>query len=253
MTQTIVVANRKGGCGKTTTAVTLASGFAELGRRVLLVDCDSQGNVAYFLGMVQAGELYDLVVMQRPLMDVATLADGIPNLWVIRSDESTVDIEKMLLAGASRVRTESALARPLNGTASRSFDLVIIDTAPALSAVQVSALMASDWLIVPVIPEYASEAGVAQLANTVNALRTQGRGVHLLGILPVMVDSRSREHAQTIRDLEAAFPGLVLPRVRRLIALGEAPRAGRPIWHYAPESEAAKDYAEVLAEVDSRV
>jgi chromosome partitioning protein len=249
----IVIANQKGGVGKTTTAVTLAAGFAELGKRVLLIDCDSQGNVAHFLGLARGGDLYDLVVMQRMLLEVAVDVPDVPNLRVVRSDESTVDIEKMLLAGASRIKTETALSKPLNGVTGRHFDLVIIDTAPALSAVQVSALRAADWLIIPVIPEYASEAGVSQLSATVNLLRSQGSHVSLLGVLPVMVNGRSNEHAQTIRDLEAAFPGLVLPRVRRLIALGEAPRAGKSIWHYAPTSEAAQDYAEVLAEVNIRV
>jgi len=250
--RTLVVANHKGGVGKTTTAVTLATGLADLGRRVLLVDTDPQGNVASFLGLEPAAGLFELVVSRRPVGEVAVSVGDYPNLWVILSDESTVDINTLLVSGSRRLKTRTAIADALAPVWQDGKTIVIVDTAPSLSAVQVSALAASDWLIVPAIPEFASEAGIAQLAEAVLELREQGSDLQLLGILPTLVLTRSREHQHTRAELRDAFPGLVLPPVRRLIALGEAPRAGRSIWAYAPRAEAAKDYAAVLREVVRR-
>lgn len=250
--QRFVIANAKGGTGKTTTAVTLAAGFASLGSRVLLIDCDVQGNVAHFLGMEPARGLFELIVAGRPLSEVATPVPGFSNLSVIRSDADTEYIDTLLKQGG-RINKSDALYKPLHGSNGKAYDVTIIDTAPAISDVQRAALRAVDWLIVPAIPEYASEAGISQLSGTIKDLRKGESKIQLLGILPVMVDSRSKEHAQTIADLEQAFPKLMLPSVRRLIALGEAPRAGQPIWKYAPNAEAAKDYARVLSEVKHRV
>lgn len=252
MARTIVVANHKGGVGKTTTAVTLATGLAAMDRKVLLVDTDPQGNVGAFLGLEPTGGLFALLVAGQPLEEVAASVKGHPNLQVILSDESTVDINTLLVSGSRRLRTRTAIADALTPVWRNGETIVILDTAPSLSAVQVSALAASDWLVIPASPEYGSEAGITQLAQTVAELREQNAYLRLLGIVPTLVVTRTREHRRTREDLETTFPGLVLPPVRRLIALAEAPRAGEPIWTYAPTSEAAKDYAAVLGEVMRR-
>jgi len=249
---TVVVANQKGGVAKTTTAITLASGLAALKRRVLLLDSDAQGNVASFLGLDPGGDLFDLVVARRSLAEVTVGVPGYDTLSIVRGDSSTTDINTLLVSGSRRLRVESVIALPLAQAARDGYDIAVIDTAPSLSEVQRAALLAGDWLIVPAVPEFASEQGVSHLARAVVELQESDGRPHLLGVLPVMVDTRSKEHAQTLADLERAFPGLVLPRVRRLIALGEAPRAGLPIWSYAPNSEAARDYAFVLREVIER-
>jgi len=250
--RTVVVANHKGGVGKTTTAVSLATGLADMGRSVLLVDTDPQGNVGAFLGLEPDGGLFSLVVGKRPVEDVAVPVNGHPNLAAILSDESTVDINTLLVSGSRRLKTRTAIADVLAPVWRDGKTIVIMDTAPSLSAVQVSALAASDWLVIPATPEFGSEAGMAQLAQAVGELRQQGSHLRLLGVLPMLVITRSREHRDTQADLKATFPGFVLPPVRRLIALGEAPRSGKPIWTYAPNSEAAKDYAAVLREVIRR-
>jgi chromosome partitioning protein len=251
--QTIAIANQKGGVGKTTTAISLGSGLAALGHRVLLVDCDPQGSVAKFLGLDTAEDLFDWAVAHASISRVAVNVPDYESLFVIRGDQSTADVNTLLVSGSRRLNVATAIAGPLALAARAGFDLAILDTSPSLSEIQRSVLLAADWLIVPAIPEYASEAGVASLSRTVSELRNGGGRVHLLGILPTMVDSRSREHARTLADLDKVFPGLVLPRVRKLIPLGEAPRAGVPIWTYAPRSEAALDYALVLKEVVNRV
>lgn len=247
-----VIANNKGGVGKTTTAVTLATGLAALGHRVLLLDCDPQGNVASFLGLDPVGDLFELVVAGHPLDQVTVPVPEYENLSVVRGDATTVDVNTLLVSGSQRLQIENAITEPLSSLGRNGYEIAIIDTAPSLSATQLAALMAADWLIIPATPEFASEFGVTNLAQTVVEVQERGAEARLLGVLPTMVDSRSNEHAQTIGEIREAFPGLVLPRVRRLIALGEAPRAGQPIWTYAPDSEASKDYADVLREVIRR-
>ena len=251
---TIAIANQKGGVGKTTTAITLATGLADLGYQTALVDCDPQGNVAAFLGQEPTPGLYELVVDRRPLEKVARfLPDtGSDNLSLIAGDSTTVDLET-LLRTSPLLQPNTALREALQPFRNGPQTIIILDTAPGLSSVQLAALYTADWLIIPTCPEFASEVGITALVETIDELRANGAELDLLGILPVLVDARSREHRQTITDLQAAFPGLVLPPVRRLIALAEAPRSGRSIWQYAPNSEAALDYAAVLKEVIYRV
>ncbi len=251
---TIAIANQKGGVGKTTTAISLATGLAELGYQTLLVDGDPQGNVAAFLGREPAPGLYELLVEQRPLEKAAQrlARSGYPGLSLVAGDSTTVDLET-LLRTSPLLQPATALRAALQPFLATPQTVVILDTAPGLSSVQLAALYAADWLIIPTCPEFASEVGLSALIATIDELKSDGANLDLLGILPVLVDARSREHRQTILELQAAFPGLVLPPVRRLIALAEAPRSGRPIWRYAPNSEAALDYAAVLKEVMQRV
>jgi chromosome partitioning protein len=253
----ITIANHKGGVGKTTTAVTLATGLAALGYPTVLVDCDPQGNVASFLGLKPGTGLYDLVVKERRPAEVAIslAAQGYPNLALITGGVTTVDVET-LLRTSDQITPKTALQvalRPFRSNGRGKVTVIILDTAPSLTRIQVAALSAADWLIIPTSPEFAAEMGIGALAQAVKRLKATDARLSLLGVLPTMVDSRSREHKQTIEDLNKAFPGLVLPTVRRLIALAEAPRAGAAIWTYAPKSEAAHDYANVLREVRTRV
>jgi chromosome partitioning protein len=250
----IVIANQKGGVAKTTTACTLATGLADLGYQTVLVDCDPQGNVAAFLGETPSPALYELVVEGSPPSRVAYPLTGLgyPTLNLIAGDSTTVDLET-LLRSSPLMQPATALREAIRPLLADSQTIVILDTAPGLSSVQLAALYAADWLIIPTCPEFAAEVGISAMIETMDELKGDGAGLDLLGILPTLVDSRSREHRQTIADLQATFPGLILPNVRRLIALAEAPRSGQPIWQHKPNSEAALDYAAVLKEVINRV
>lgn len=249
---TICIANHKGGVGKTTTAVTLGSGLAALDYPTVIIDCDPQGNVASFLGRDPAPGLFDLLVHRTKATDLVERI-GESKLFIIPGNDTTVDVETLLRTStSSRFNPATAMRDALASFISNGKPTVIIlDTAPSLSSVQIAALSAADWLLIPASPEYASETGIGALAAAIGELQAGGCGVRLLGVLPTLVDPRSREHKATIADLHDAFPGLVLPPVRRLIALAEAPRAGKTIWDY--NEDAARDYAAVLAEVKRRV
>lgn len=256
-TTVITIANHKGGVGKTTTAVNLATGFAGLGYPTVLVDCDPQHNCTDFLGMQSGPALFEIIVNRAsPVALCQQYKDT--RLCVLPSDtSSTVDLETLFRTPAARLNTATALRtalRPFQSNGNGKPTVIIIDTAPSLSNIQISALAAADWLLIPATPEYASETGISALVQAVADLQDAGIGLQLLGILPTMVDERTAEHRQTVADLHAAFPGLVLPSIRRRIALAEAPGRGLPIWEYDPRPDGAgADYARLLAEVVRRV
>jgi chromosome partitioning protein len=253
MNTIITIANQKGGVGKTTTAVVLATGFADLGYPTVLIDADSQGNVADFLNLEKRPALYELIIMQRRPKEIVQQVDGYPRLGVITGNEHTRQVENSLNAGivhnpVTTFRDALTIFRSDNGA---RHTLIVIDTAPSLSAIQVSALNAADWLLIPATPEFASETGINALVQAVADLKDAGSNLQLLGILPTMVQKNTTEHRETVKDLHNAFPGLVLPSVHRRIALGEMTRHGTPIWKYDPD--AAIDYGLVLDDVQRRI
>jgi chromosome partitioning protein len=253
-TVTICIANHKGGVGKTTTAVNLATGLAGMNYPTVLIDCDPQGDAVSFLNLEAGPALYDLVVRRARPGEIVQRY-GETKLGVVANEpDSTTDLET-LLRTSSRVKPDMALRQALAQFASQNGKptIVIIDTAPSLSAIQIMALYAADWLLIPASPEYASENGIAALTQAVTDLAETGANLQLLGILPTMFDGRYKDHNQTVPQWEETFPGLVLPVVRKLSAIAQAPGAGVSIWEYAPKSEAAGDYMAVLEEVKKRV
>lgn len=251
---TLCIANHKGGVGKTTTAVNLATGFAGLGYPTVLVDCDPQHNVTDFLGMQPGSALFDMIVHRTPATSLFQRYKD-TRLVVLPSDTaSTVDLETLFRTPAARLDPTTALKEALkrfqsNGNGKPT--VIVIDTAPSLSSIQISALAAADWLLIPATPEYASETGISALVQAVVDLKNMGAGLKLLGILPTMVDDRTAEHRQTIEELKTTFPGLVLTPIRRRIAIAEAPGRGLPIWEY--DLRAAKDYSDLLVEIIGRI
>ncbi len=246
-----VIANAKGGCGKTTTAVTLATGLAGMNRKVLLMDLDSQpGSATKFLGLDRVPGLYRLLVSQLPLKDCLTSVEQYPLLRVVASNEETLEVNTILasrgLRPASPVTPTESLRQALAPLEKDNSVHVILDTAPSVSHLQVAALGIADYLLVPTTPEYASEIGVGQIAELVGELRKHGGSLRLIGVLPTMIDRRTNEHKRTMDELEEVFGDLLYPEIGRTIKLGETPRYGIPIWDHAPDSQGARDCARVL-------
>jgi len=242
-----VIANAKGGVTKTTTAITLATGLAGLGHNTLLLDLDSQpGNATVFLGLKRAPGLFNLLVGKRPPRECITPVPGYPRLGLVAGDDSTLTVNVVLSSPVQEVPLKDALRHALEPLSRNGPLQVVLDTAPSLSHLQIAALGAADYLLVPTTPEYAAEAGVNQVARVVKELQTQGSRLRLLGVIPAMIDRRTLEHKKALDEMEAIFGDLLYPEIRRTIRLGEAPRKGVPIWKHAPDSDAARDYARVL-------
>lgn len=228
MTKTICIASNKGGTGKTTTAVTIGAGLARRGFRVLLVDCDAQGNLADFLNVEPGPGVYRLLVDRAALISVV-IPSGREGLDVIPGNYQTAAAAAQLV-GAPGV--DHRLRRALAGG---GYDWVILDTAPSLGLLQTLAFVAADLLLVPTELTFASGLGVAQVLRTVAALRQDvDMGLQLAGILPTKWDLRLADGAKQLQALVKRFPGKVWQPIPTDAKVNEAPAYGQTLWEYAP-------------------
>ncbi len=239
--QVIAVCNRKGGAGKTTTAVNLAAEMAALGWRVLLLDLDSQGHCAVGLGVkVQAREPTAHAIFSNPQ---ASLLDAVRDTAFAGLALAPAD---QLFEHGSGLRDELLLARALAEPAfAERFDLVIVDTPPSLDVLLLNALSAAHWVLVPFVPHPLSFEGVRQLMRVLfKVMSKQNPGLKLLGFLPMMSADHIRQHRSTTGDMARQFGApRVLAGIRNDIKLAEAFALGQPTRNYAPSSRGAQDYA----------
>ncbi|MCZ6806451.1 MAG: AAA family ATPase [Deltaproteobacteria bacterium] len=240
----IAVFNHKGGTGKTTTAINLAAGMAEAGRRVLLIDADGQGNVGASLGIAGQRTLYHVLVNGAKVSDVAVpVRDG---LDVLTSNESLAAAELFLAERPNRDR----IMRERLGDACRAYDTVVIDCAPALSLMNQNAMVYADSVIVPVACDYLSLVGVKQVLRTIHNVRELlQHDVQLLGVLPTFFDVRNRISREAIVTLRKHFEERCYDPIRINTKLREAPSAKQTIFEYAPKSHGAEDYMRLVQKV----
>jgi chromosome partitioning protein len=237
----LAVFNHKGGTGKTTTSVSLAAGFAARGLRVLLVDTDSQGNVGVSLGVKAEKTLYHVLVMGVRATDAAVSVR--PNLDVVVSNETLAAAELYLAGRQNRDR----ILRERLLSAFDAYDVVVLDCSPSLSLLNQNALVCADSIIVPVACDFLSLVGVRQVVKTVknvNALLHHPVQIH--GVLPTFYDARARICRDAVEALREHFGDRVLPPIRQATRLKEAPAQGKTIFEFAPESNAAEDYDQVV-------
>lgn len=237
----IAILNQKGGTGKTTTTVTLASGLARAGHRVLVIDVDSQGHVGISLGTEGKRTLYHIIVEKMPLKDCIVAAR--PNLDILIGDETLASVE-IYLARQNDDR-DKAMRQCLIDE--RDYDFILLDCGPSLSLLNMNALTFSDYLIVPVSCDYLSLIGVKQVLKTLkNVNQVLLHPISILGILPTFYDMRNNISDESIKTLKGYFHDKVLPPIRVNTRLKEAPRHSQTIFEYAPDSRGAKDYMRLV-------
>ena len=243
MARTLVISNRKGGSGKSSTAVNVAAELAAMGQRVLLIDLDTQGHCALGLGVVLQREtptVHSFLAGRNPLRQ-ALQTTAWPNLHLIGADplcdHGTV--------GEGDTRLRSALEA--EGLL-EDYDTIVLDTPPSLDGLLINALCAADRVLVPFVPHFLSGEGVRQLARVVFRVASRGMNdrLRVLGFVPVMADTRIGQHREVTASLSHQFGAArLLPGIRNDIRLAEAFGAGKPVHVYAPKSRAAADYAEM--------
>ena len=249
MGQVIACANQKGGVGKTTTVVNLASYFATAGERVLVIDLDPQGNATSGLGIERATldrSIYDAVIDDARLSDllVAGPTDG---LSVVPSSIALAGAEIELAPLEQRERRLSRLVREV----AAEYDYILIDSPPSLGLLTVNALTAADSVLVPIQCEYYALEGLTQLIATINLVRDHlNPALEIKGVVLTMYDARTNLSADVAaevrRHLNDAVYQTVIPRSVRL---SEAPSHGLPISMYRPDSRGAEAYAALAAEI----
>src|SRR5690606_1888626 len=224
MAKVICIANQKGGVGKTTTSVNLSASLAEIGRRVLLVDLDPQGNASSGLGVKrhenQNGNIYHVLIGEKRVADVRQKT-SVQNLDIIVANNDLVGAEIELVDAESReFRLKQAL-----GLVQNEYDYVIIDCPPSLGLLTLNALAASNSFLVPLQCEYYALEGLSQLLNTAGLVKKRiNPNLKIEGIVLTMFDTRNNLSHQVVSEIQTHFGDKVFKSIiPRNVRLSEAP------------------------------
>ena len=238
--QLIVLANQKGGVGKTTTAITLAHGMALSGLRVLLMDLDPQGNVAVSLGLNPQPGLSHLIRDQKS-PDEVIIRDVRPNLDLLPGDASTEHASQYVVLMPRR--RDYVLLDRLGPVLAR-YDAVLIDCAPSRNILHQSAMAVADWLLLPTQLNTLDIYGVNLIVKLARELRTDIPGCHILlaGILPTFFERRTNETAAMYRYLKQHFPEHTWEPIPSDVKAREATSFGKTVLEYTPESPVVAGY-----------
>lgn len=247
MAHIVSVVNQKGGVGKTTTSMNLAAYLSHLGKSVLLVDLDPQGNATSGFGFkpTELSGVYEALAGTHLAKDLI-IGTAHAGLTLLPGGPDLAGSAVELVTEFNRERKlESALSAVRN-----DYDYILIDNPPSLGLLTINGLVASDSVLIPVQAEYYALEGLGQLMHTVNLVREHIKpNLGIMGAVITMFDPRTNLSNQVLQELYKHFPGKIFRSViPRSVRLAEAPSFGKSILHYDPESKAAKAYERLAKE-----
>ncbi len=261
--KTFVIANQKGGVGKTTTALNLGAGLANLGKKVLLIDLDPQANLSSGVGFKKANNqeerpasekeasyksIYDVLVNNTPLSSVFISTD-IENLYLVPSHLSLAGAEIEIVNMLAR---ETLLKKALQEF-KEPFDYVFIDCPPSLGLLTINALTAADHVLIPIQCEYFALEGLSQLIQTLDLVRNINPSLTIGGVILTMYATRTKLSQNVVNEVKEYFKDIVFDTIiPRNVRLSEAPSYGQTIFQYDPKSSGAQSYLKLAEEFIKR-
>ncbi len=250
----IAIANQKGGVGKTTTAINVATALAATGHRTLLIDLDPQGNASTGLGIGQAQRglsSYDLLIGDCAL-DEAVIATRVPKLDIVPATQDLSGAEIELIDYEERTHR---LDRSLSAGPRARWDICLIDCPPSLGLLTINAMVAAQSLLVPMQCEFFALEGLSQLLQTVDRIRGRfNPGLTIMGVALTMYDKRNRLTEQVADDVRACLGEIVFKTViPRNVRLSEAPSHGVPALIYDYRCAGSEAYMQLARELIGRL
>ena len=248
MTKIIAIANQKGGVGKTTTAINLATAMAAIDKKILLVDADPQGNASTGLGLMEEQRIPSLYnLLTNNVFDKAAIKNTlIPNLDIITSTQDLAASEIELVEMEGRESIIKKILLTITG-----YDFIFIDCPPALGLITINSLVAANSVIIPLQCEFFALEGLSALTKTIESIRSSNNPkINIEGIVLTMFDKRNSLSSLVEEDVRSHFQKKVYNTViPRNVRISEAPSHGKPVLLYDTECVGSKAYISLAKEV----